>query len=182
MAGHGVRLGRGLAAAALLVAAQAGSSGAQRAPVAASVHGDTVHLGLADAIRRALDENPGLQAAGQQARAADRAAAAAFRQHFGDVEAVAWTSRYGDAQLLRPMSQELMAGGLADLPFARSQFHYGVTAQLPLFVGGKLVALSRVARLKADESRALVEGTRWQVRANVTTMYAATQALSAATA
>ena len=137
--------------------------------------------GRSEAIARALHDNPGLQAAGQQVRASDRAAAAAFRQHFGDLEAVAWTSRYDDAQLLRPMSQDLLAGGFASLPFAQDQLHYGLTFELPLFVGGKLLALSHLARLKADEAGALLEGTRWQVRANVTTTYATTQVLTAAT-
>jgi len=184
MGGYTLRFGIGLGAVIVLVGVGPTSSHAQGAPAAAPVPalGDTVHLGLADAIRRALDENPGLQAVAQQAHAADRAAAAAFRQHFGDVQAVAWTSRYGDAQLLRPMSQELMAGGLASLPFAQDQAHYGLTFELPLFVGGKLVALSHVARLKADEASALVEGSGWQIRANVTSMYAAAQALTAATA
>jgi outer membrane protein TolC len=142
---------------------------------------DTVHLGMADAIARALDANPGLRAIAETVRGADRAAAASFRQHFGEVDAVAWTSRYGDSQLVWPMSQDLLAGGLADMPFARDQVHYGVTFSLPLFVGGKLLALSHLARLKADEVGVLLEGTRWQVRANVTTTYAAIQALTAAT-
>lgn len=180
MAGHTLRFGIGFAAVAVLLGAQPASSGAQTVPVAALARDDTLHLGLADAIRRALDDNAGLRAVAQQAHAADRAAAASFRQHFGDVEAVAWTSRYEDAQLLRPMSQDLLASGFDNLPFAQDQVHYGLTFELPLFVGGKLLALSHLARLKADEAGALVEGTRWQVRANVTTLYAATQVLTAA--
>jgi len=143
--------------------------------------GDAVHLSLEAAIRRALDRNPGLRAVAEQAHAADRAAAASFREHFGEVDAVAAMSRYQDAQILRPISKELLAGGLDALPFARSQLHYGLTFELPLFVGGRLLAGSHMARLEADEADALLEGTRWQVRANVTTLYAAGQGLSAAT-
>ena len=176
-----LRIGSGLAALVVLTAARPSSSPAQTDSAAAPAQGDTVRIGLDEAIARALHDNPGLQAAGQQVRASDRAAAAAFRQHFGDLEAVAWTSRYDDAQLLRPMSQDLLAGGFASLPFAQDQLHYGLTFELPLFVGGKLLALSHLARLKADEAGALLEGTRWQVRANVTTTYATTQALTAAT-
>ncbi len=181
MAGHTRRFGIGLAAVAVLLGAEPTSSRAQTVPVGPLVRGEMVHLSLADAIHRALDDNPGLRAVAQEAHAADRAAAASFRQHFGDLQAVAWTSRYEDAQLLRPMSQDLLAGGFDNLPFAQSQVHYGLTFELPLFVGGRLLALSHLARLKADEAAALLEGTRWQVRANVTVMYAATQALTAAT-
>ena len=182
MAGHLLRLGFSLATVTVVLGVVPTSSRAQSAPAAAPAPGDTVHLGLADAIRRALDQNPGLLAVAQQAQAADRTADASFRQHFGDLEAVALATRYGDAQLLRPMSQELMTGGLANLPFAQDQIHYGMTFVLPLFVGGKLVALSHIARLKADEARALLGGSGWQIRANVTTMYAAAQALSATVA
>ncbi len=72
-----------------------------------------------------------------------------------------------------------MANGFDGLPFAQDQVHYGLTFEVPLFVGGKLLAGSHLARLKADEAGALLEGTRWQVRANVTTVYASAQALAA---
>jgi outer membrane protein TolC len=49
-------------------------------------------------------------------------------------------------------------------------------------VGGKLFAGSTLARLKADEAGVLLEGTRWQVRANVTSVYASVQALTAVAA
>jgi len=137
MAIQSLRFGIVFAALAAMTTAGSASSLGQAGPEAARAQADTLHLGMADAIDLALDHSPGLQAAAEQARAADRAAAASFRQHFGSVEAVAWTSRYQDAQILRPISQELLAGGLPDLPFARDQFHYGVTFELPLFVGGK---------------------------------------------
>jgi outer membrane protein len=179
MARDTLRFATSLAAlAALICATPAPAAGQATSGTGTS---DTVRIGLDEAIARALRDNPGLGAAAQQARAADRAAAASFRQHFGDLEAVAWTSHYDEAQLLRPISQELLAGGLASLPFAQNQLHYGLTFELPLFLGGKLLGASHVARLKADEAGALLEGTRWQVRANVITTYAATQALTAAT-
>lgn len=168
------------AAAAALVGARPFQARAQTVPTPAGA-ADTTHIGLNDAVARALRDNPGLRAAAEKAHAADRAAAASFRQHFGDLEGVAWTARYSDALLVRPMSQDLLAGGFANLPFAQDQTHYGLTYELPLFVGGHVIAMSHLARLKADEAGALLKGTRWQVRANVTATYAATQALTAAT-
>jgi outer membrane protein TolC len=180
MARNILRFAIGLATLAVLAWARPSASLAQ-IPSASAAANDTVRIGLDEAIARALQDNPGLQAVAQQARAAERAAAASFRQHFGELDALGWTSRYNEAQLLRPMSQELLAGGLANMPFAQDQLHYGLTFELPLFVGGTLLFASHVARLKADEAAALLQGTRWQVRANVTTTYAATQALIAAT-
>ncbi len=180
MARYDLRSVIGLAALVALIGAGPASASAQATSGAARAR-DTLRIGLDEAVVRALRDNPGLGAVAQQARAADRAAAASFRQHFGELDAVGWRSRYDEAQLLRPMSKELLAGGLADMPFAQDQLHYGLTFELPLFVGGKLLAASHVARLAADEAGALLHGTRWQVRANVTTTYSATQALTAAT-
>lgn len=176
-----LRFSVALAAVAALACGEPNPSTAQAVPTAPTERADTVHVGMADALARALEANPGLMAAAQSVRSADRAADASFRRHFGDVEAVAWTSRYQDAQILRPISKSLLDGGFGGLPFARDQVHYGVTFEVPLFVGGKLFGGSRLARLKADEAGVLLAGTRWQVRANVVTVYGSAQALAAVT-
>jgi len=139
-----------------------------------------VHLGLQEAIDRALADNPGLQAAQERQRSAERASAAAFRQHFGAVRAVAWGTRYEDDQILMPISKQLLGGGFGGLPFDRDQLHYGVTFELPLYIGGRLFAQSRLSDLKSEEAAALLSGTRWQIRANVVSVYAANQSLAAA--
>jgi len=181
MIGNALRIGFVLSVVIVLTGFDAISSSARAAPVTTTARRDTLHLGMADAIARALDANPGVRAAAERARSADRAATAASRRHFGDVEAVAWTSRYRDAQILRPISRSLMTNGLDGLPFAQDQVHYGLTFELPLFVGGKLLAGSHLARLKADEAGALLGGTRWEIQANVTTLYASAQALAVVT-
>ena len=136
-----------------------------------------LHLSLEAAVQQALEANPGLLAAEEHAKSADLAASAAFRRHFGELDAVAWASRYRDDQILRPISRQLLSGGMATLPFDRDQFHYGLSFELPLFVGGKIQAAVQLNRLKADEAQALLGGSRWKVRANVTSIYAANQAL-----
>jgi len=141
---------------------------------------DVLHLSLQEAIDRALADNPGLQAAKERKLSAERTSAAAFRRHFGLVRAVAWGTRYEDDQILLPISKQLLGGGLGDLPFDRDQLHYGVTFELPLYVGGRLFAQSHLSDLKADEAAALLSGTRWQIRANVVSVYAANQSLAAA--
>ena len=182
MTGNALRSGVVLAAVAVLAGAKPGSPSAPDVPAPRPAPTDTVHLDLAGATVRALDANPGLRALAERARSADHAADGSFRQRFGDVEAVAWTSRYQDAQILRPISRNLLVGGFDGLPFAQDQVHYGLTFEVPLFLGGKLRSSSHLARSKADEAGALLQGTRWQVRANVTTVYAAIQALVAVTA
>jgi len=179
MTGNKLRIGIAIAAVAILPGVGPEPSAAQDLPVTPAGQPEAVHLGMEDAVARALDMNPGLEAMSEKARSADRAAAASFRQHFGEVEAVAWASRYQDAQILRPISQNLLEEGISGLPFARDQLHYGLTFQVPLFVGGRLLAGSNMARLKADEAGVLLEGTRWQVSANVTSVYSSAQALAA---
>jgi len=90
MTGHILRHGFAIAAVAVVAGGTATPAPAQTAPGTPLGPPDTIHLGMAQAISRALDANPGLMAASQSARSADRTAAASFREHFGDVEAVAW--------------------------------------------------------------------------------------------
>jgi len=163
-----------------LRAAPAGTSGGGQATSTRRAMTGPLHLTLAQAVDEALAGNPGLLAAEHQVRRAERSAAAAFRQHFGEIDAVAWASRYQDDQILRPMSRQLLAGGFNSFPFDRDQLHYGLTFELPLYIGGKLLAGVKLARLKADEARALLGGTRWQVRSNVISIYAANQAIDRA--
>lgn len=137
----------------------------------------TLHLTLQQVIGAALADNPRLQAATHRSAAAEREAAAAARQRWGRLTAVAWASRYQDDQLLRPMAEELLSGGFAALPWNRDQFHYGLTYRLPLFLGGKLDAHIALAHLAADQAQALLAGTRWQVRFNAVSLYASAQTL-----
>lgn len=136
-----------------------------------------LHLSMNEAVQEALRSNPGLRAVEQQVQSAERSAAAAFRQHFGEIDAVAWGSHYQDDQILLPMSSQLLALGFDNMPFDRDQLHYGLTFELPLYIGGKLHANMKLARLKADEAKALLSGARWQVRFNVIAIYAANQAV-----
>lgn len=145
-----------------------------------SLHAETggpVHLTFDQAVAEALRANPGLRARTQTAAAAASDARAANRSRLGELDAVANYGYYNDDQILRPMSRELTAGGIASLPWDRSQLHYGVAYQVPLFVGGQLVNRIAVAKLEARKADALREGTHWQVRFNAVSLYAAAQAL-----
>jgi len=77
------------------------------------------------------------------------------------------------------MSEELFeeAGGFADLPWDRNQNHWGASFVIPLYTGGSLNSGIEIGRLQSEGITALAEGTRWQLRFNATSLYAAAQAL-----
>lgn len=159
----------------------AGSARAADAP-ATTDSPPPVQLSLKQAIDEALEANPGLKAAGHQSRAAEGDASAAARSRWGGLNAVGSYSYLNDDQIIRPMSSELLAGGFAGAPWDRSQAHYGLSYELPLYLGGKLNNQIQIARLEARKSAELLEGTRWQVRFNVVSLYSTAQALNQAEA
>jgi len=138
-----------------------------------------VHVSLDDAVTEALAAGPGLRALGSSADAAQRDAKAAHRRRWGTLDAVASFQRLQDDVIVRPISAQLLEGGLANLPFADQQWHWGVVAEVPLYLGGKLSNGIRIAELSAEKTNALLDGTRWQVRFNVTALYAAAGSLDA---
>jgi len=139
-----------------------------------------IRLTLAEAIDEALKSNPGLKASGHQTRAAESEASAAARSRWGGLNAVGSYSYLNDDQIIRPMSSELLANGLAGAPWDRSQAHYGLSYEIPLYLGGRLDNQIHIARLEARKSAELLEGTRWQVRFNVVSLYSSLQALDEA--
>jgi outer membrane protein TolC len=145
--------------------------------VAPPTNATVLNLTLAQAIDEALKTNPGLKAAGHQNRAAENDASAAARSRWGEVDATSTYGYFNDDQILRPMSRELVSGGLAGMPFDRSQLHYGFTYQVPLYLGGKLKNQIQIARLESQKAAALLAGTRWQVRFNAVSLYSAAQTL-----
>ncbi len=139
-----------------------------------------VHLTLDQAIDDALKNTPALATAAAQERAARWKADAVARGRWGQVDAVALYSRYQDDQPIRPFALQLFGPtGFAGLPWDRDQLHYGLTFQLPLYLGGRLAAATESSRLQADQAVLLLEGSRWEVRANATSLYAGAQALDA---
>ena len=112
-----------------------------------------LRLTLAQAIDEAFKANPGLKAAGHQTHAAEGDANAANRSRWGALNAVGSYSYLNDDQVIRPMSSELLAGGFAGAPWDRSQAHYGVSYDIPLYLGGKLNNQIQIARLEAFQQR-----------------------------
>ncbi len=163
----------GLLAAGLLAAGVAGAAAAE-APAGVAP------LTLDRAIAAALERSPAVRTVDWKAAAARDQAGAVHRTRWGRLDAVASMSRFDEDRLLVPMSRQLLADGLPNAPFDRDQIHYGLTYEIPLYLGGKLAAGIEAARLEADRADVLREGTRWQVRFNVVSLYAGVQTLDGA--
>lgn len=146
-------------------------------PTILGAAGDAPRLTLAQVTAEALQANPGLQARLHAAAAATDDARAVNRSRLGDLNAIASYGYYNDDQILRPMSAQLIAHGIAGLPWDRDQLHFGLSYTVPLYVGGKLLNQVRIARLETQRAATLREGTRWQVRFNAVSLYTAAQAL-----
>ena len=117
--------------------------------------GNSLHLSLDDAIARAQDSSPDLLALAGSTEAAEHEAAAVRRRRWGDLDAVASYQLHSDDVIVRPISRQLLSGGFANLPFDDQQWHYGVTAEVPLYLGGKLASCDRDRRaVGKDRARA----------------------------
>jgi len=137
-----------------------------------------IHLTLQQAIDRAVKANPALMALRHQKLSTVKNAKAVARSRWGDINAVASYSRYNDDWMVRPMSEELfLKNGFAGLPWDRNQVHYGVTLQVPLYLGGTLKHTIRIARFSSEQTATLFTGTRWQTRFNAVSLYTAAQSL-----
>jgi outer membrane protein TolC len=140
----------------------------------------SLHLTLDESVTEALANAPALASASAQTEAARAKADSISRARWGQADVVASYSRYQDRQLLRPMTVGLFGPlGFAGLPWDQDQLHYGLTFQVPLYLGGRLSAAVDLARLQTEQAADLLEGSRWEIRANVTSLYAAAQALDA---
>lgn len=139
-----------------------------------------LHLALSEAVSRALEANPALKALHHRTVAAVRTARAASRVRWGTIDAVASYSRFNDDWMVRPMSEELFTkGGFTGLPWDRNQTHFGVTFQIPLYLGGTLTNGIKIAQFKSEQTATLLTGSRWQIRFNATSLYTAAQSLDA---
>jgi len=137
-------------------------------------------LQLDQAVSMALDQSPAVMAAELKAESARDKASSVNRKHWGELDAVASASWFDEDRLLVPMTSQLLDGGLLNAPFSRDQIHYGVAYTIPIYLGGKLSAGIEAAKLEAAKVDALREGTTWQTRFNVVSLYAGVQTLDGA--
>ncbi len=142
-------------------------------------------LTIAEAVHRAMSANPRVASSQLDAVSARERAAAIMRRRFGSVDAVASWNSYESSRLLRPMALDLFANpalGMAQLPWAKEQMHYGVAVQVPILDAGKIVEAARTARGAAAGAQASAEETEDEVALSVRTTYRTLLALQHALA
>lgn len=161
------------------VPAEAASPAGRATRPATPAETGPLHLSLDGAISGVMKANPALEALGHRSAAAEKTARAAGRKRWGDLDAFFSYTRYNDDWIVRPMSREMFeeAGGFFGLPWDRNQRHYGLTYSIPLYLGGQLSNSIKIAGFESRKAKALLEGTRWQLRFNATSLYTAAETL-----
>ena len=166
-------------AISVLLALALSSAGVSAAAAAKTQAAAPERLSLGRAIEEALARSPRLSAVRERSAAAAYEASAAARSRWGSLSAVGSYKWLNDAQILRVMSRELVGKGITGMPFDRSQLHYGLVYEIPLYLGGKLYNQIKIAELEKEKAAVLAEGARWQTRFNVISIYTAVQTAEA---
>ena len=136
-------------------------------------------LTLPQALEQALAASPRILARDRTAQAADLSATAERRTRLGDLYFEGSYNRLNDDQMLRSIARNMLSEGLGGLPLDRNQVHYGLAAEIPLYLGGQLASKIHLSEIRAEMARQLAAGTRWQVRFNVVSLYTGAVAMRA---
>ncbi len=95
-------------------------------------------LTLAEAVARALENNPGIQALQESAASEQSTVGARKLSRYGEVVLNGGITYNGDEVLFRPMTKELTGRGLPGLPFDDAYLFWSLQYHLPLYTGGAL--------------------------------------------
>lgn len=129
-------------------------------------------LTLQQATERALAANPRLRAAQLEAAAASNRAKAAVGRHFGELSLVGSYNHYNTERTIVPIALDYLGPkGFYGLPWAASQFHYGLAWTVPILASGQIVEGQRMARLSRDAAADMALHTQAEVRYNVRATY-----------
>ncbi len=135
-------------------------------------------LTLQQATEKALAANPRLRAAQLEAAAASSRAKAAGGRHFGELSVVGSYNHYNTERPIAPISLDYLGPkGFYGLPWAASQFHYGIAWTVPILASGQIMEGQRMARLSRDAAAELALHTQAEIRYNVRATYRQTLAL-----
>lgn len=129
-------------------------------------------LTLPQATEKALAANPRLRASQLEAAAASSRAKAAVGRHFGELSLVGSYNHYNTERPIAPIALDYMGPkGFYGLPWAASQFHYGIAWTVPILASGQIMEGQRMARLSRDAAAELSLHTRAEIRYNVRATY-----------
>ncbi len=147
--------------AALLVHA-AGAMGAEA--------GDA-RLTLDEAIDRAMTSNPLVQAAAAGTQAQESGAQAEKNRWLGELTAIGGVSANGDNTLIRPITQEMLASGPANMPFDERYAFWSLDYRIPIYSGGSLGGVRESTRFTAAASRRYLHRISLGIRHEVLKTY-----------
>ena len=129
-------------------------------------------LTLSQATEKALAANPGLRAAQLEALASQSRAKAAVGRHFGDLSLVGSYNHFNTERPIAPIALDYLGPkGFYGLPWAASQFHYGIAWTVPILASGQILEGQRIARLSQSAAEDMALHTQAQIRYNVRATY-----------
>ncbi len=111
-------------------------------------HGET--LSLAEAVQRAIHNNPGIQALQERSASEQNSVGARKLTRYGEVLLNGGISHNGDEVLVRPMTRELLSKGFLGLPFDDTYAYWSLQYRLPVYTGGALTQGISSARSGRD--------------------------------
>ncbi len=124
-------------------------------------------LTLDEAVRRAIDQNPGLQALRETTGSEQSNVGVQKSRRFGEVLLNGGLIHNSDEVLVRPMTRDLLQNGFAGLPFDDTSGYWSLVYRLPLYTGGALTENARAARstmaAKKSELAAAIAAVTYQV-------------------
>ncbi len=124
-------------------------------------------LTLDEAVRRAIDRNPVLQALRETTVSEQSNVGVQKARRFGEVLLNGGLVHNSDEVLVRPMTKDLLQNGFAGLPFDDTSGYWSLVYRLPLYTGGALTENARAARsgmeAKKNELAAAVAAVTYQV-------------------
>jgi len=113
--------------------------------------------GLDRVLHAIAARSPDVLAAQASRRQADAQAQQARAAWFGKVDAYAQSQHFNDPRLIRPIT---LPPNVANYPFSKDQFGYGLDLQLPIDLSGQIAAEVDAARNRASGARWSAEDVR----------------------
>lgn len=124
-------------------------------------------LTLDEAIRRAVNQNPGIRALRETAGSEQSNVGVQQSRRYGELLLNGGLLHNSDEVLVRPMTKELLQEGFLGLPFDDTSAFWSLEYRLPLYTGGALKESTRAAQLgmqaRKSELAAAITSVTYQV-------------------
>ena len=128
-------------------------------------------LTLKDAIQKTLENNPNYKALKLNLKASEYGVKASKKVKYGELDLKAGYRKTSDADMIRPMSKDLILAGLSHLPFDDEYWYWGLDYKLPIYTGGKIRAGEKIAVEKKNSTFYKLQSLEWNLRFKTTKVY-----------